>query len=202
MRERLTSTVALGLLLALVLGTWWAADYAQRSIPIDPPRRLTHEMDSFIDRFVMVRINEEGIAEARLEGPRAVHYPDDDSYEIVTPRAVSQRPDRSVTIATARTAVMDQGGDRIRLQGDVRLERHNDDDTPDLRIDTPALTLLPDDDVAYTAEPAVITRADGSKMSGVGMHYDNKSRVLRVDSQTRVTIMPGARLDTSEPDTP
>ena len=192
MRERLTSTVALGLLLVLVVGTWWAADYAQRAIPIDPPRRLTHEMDSFIDRFVMVRVNAQGVAEARLEGPRAVHYPDDDSYEITTPRAVSQRPDRSITVATARTAIMDQAGDRIRLVGDVRLDRHNDDDSPDLRIETPELTLLPEHDIAFTDEPAVITRADGSRMSGVGMHYDNQSRVLRVQSESRVKIMPRA----------
>lgn len=192
MRERLTSSVALGLLLALVVGTWWAADYAQRAIPIDPPRRLTHEMDAFIDRFVMVRIDEQGFAEARLEGPRAVHYPDDDSYEIVTPRAVSQRPDRSVTVATARMAVMDQSGDRIRLVGNVRLDRHNDDDSPDLRIETPELTLLTEHDIAFTDEPALITRADGSRMSGVGMHYNNQSRVLRVHADSHVTIMPRA----------
>jgi len=197
MRERLTSTVALGLLLALVLGSWWAADYAQRAIPIDPPRRLTHEMDAFIDRFAMVQIDETGVANARLESPRAVHYPDDDSYEVITPRAVSQRPDRSVTVATANTGVMDQDGERVILSGNVRLQRQNADDTPDLLIETTALTLLPEQDVAFTDQPATITREDGSRMSGIGMHYDNQTRRLRVEADTRVKIMPRAADDAS-----
>ncbi len=192
MRERLTSFVAVGLLLALVAGTWWAADYAQRAIPIDPPRRLTHEMDSYIDRFVMVQVDAQGVANARLEGPRAVHYPDDDSYEVRHPRAISQRPDRSITEATAERGVLDQDGDRVTLTGDVRLERRNADDTPDLVIETPEMVLLPNEDVAYTHAPAVVTREDGSRITGVGMHYDNQTRQLRVDSQTRVTIMPRA----------
>ncbi len=192
MRERLTSFVALGLLLALVAGTWWAADYAQRAVPVDPPRRLTHEMDSYIDRFVMVRVDETGVANARLEGPRAVHYPDDDSYDVEDPRAISQRPDRSITEATALRGVLDQDGERVVLSGNVRLERQNADDTPDMLIETTELTLRPDDDVAFTHEPATITREDGSRITGIGMHYDNQTRRLRVDSNTRVTIMPRA----------
>lgn len=198
MRERLTTFVAVGLLLALVVGTWWAADYAQRAIPIDPPRRLTHEMDSYIDHFVMVRVDEAGVANARLEGPRAVHYPDDDSYEVQHPRAISQRPDRSITEATALRGVLDRDGERVRLSGDVQLARHNADDTPDLVIETTELTLLPDEDVAFTQAPATVTREDGSRITGIGMHYDNQTRRLRVESNSRVTIMPRA----TEPSAP
>ena len=48
MKERFPSLIALFLLLVLVTSSWWAADYAQRAIQVDPPRRLTHEMLSLI----------------------------------------------------------------------------------------------------------------------------------------------------------
>jgi len=190
MRERLTSGIAVALLLALVAGTWWAADYAQRSVPVDPPRRLTHEMDTFIDEFVMMRIDATGMPAERLEGPRAVHFPDDDSYEVFMPRAISQRADRSVTVATAELGRMDDDGERVVLTGDVRLQREPSDDTPGLMIESEAITLRPQEDIAFTELPAIITRADGSRMTGTGMHYDNKTRQLKVAAETRVTITP------------
>jgi ACR3 family arsenite efflux pump ArsB len=49
------------LLLTLVAGTWWAADSTQRSIPVEAPRRLTHEPDSWAQRFVMLRADAGGM---------------------------------------------------------------------------------------------------------------------------------------------
>ena len=191
MQERFTSAIVGALLLALVGGSWWASDYARRSIPVDPPRRLTHEMDTFIESFVMMQIDETGMPSARLEGPRAEHFPDDDSYEIHSPRAVSQRPDRSVTVATAPRGVMDAEGTHIVMRGDVRFKREPYTDEPGLMIQSEEVTLLPDEDVVKTNLPAVITRADGSKITGTGMHYDNRTRQLQVASDARVKIAPG-----------
>ncbi|MBU4611339.1 LPS export ABC transporter periplasmic protein LptC [Achromobacter sp. GG226] len=190
MRDRLTSLIAGFLLLALVGSTWWASDYARRSVPVDPPRRLTHEMDTFIDNFVMMRTDETGMPAARLEGPRAEHFPDDDSYEVYLPRAVSQRPDRSVTIATAERGRMDQDGDRIVMTGDVNFRRPPHQEEPGLSIQSEAITLHPNEDVAFTDLPATVIRGDGSRITGTGMRYDNASRQLAVASDARVTIAP------------
>jgi lipopolysaccharide export system protein LptC len=189
MRDRLTSGVAFALLVALVVGTWWAADYAQRSVPVDPPRRLTHEMDGFIDGLVMLRTDENGMPAARLESPRALHFPDDDSYEIESPRAISQRPDRSVTVATAERGVMTEDGNRVVMDGNVQLRREPNAGQPGLQITSEQLILRPHDDVAWTDLPAVVTRDDGSRIAGTGMHYDNKTRQLKVTADTRVRLM-------------
>lgn len=198
MRDKLTSGIASALLLALVGSTWWASDYARRSIPVDPPRRLTHEMDTFIDRFVMLRIDEQGMPATRLEGRYAEHFPDDDTYEITEPRAISQRPDRSVTIATARRGHLDQDGDLIILRGDVEFHRPAHVDVHGLTIASEEVTLRPDEDIAYTELPAIVTRSDGSQITGTGMHYDNKSRQLNVTADARVRIVPRAD-DTAPP---
>lgn len=190
MRDKLTSGIASALLLALVGGTWWASDYARRSIPVDPPRRMTHEMDTFIDRFVMLRIDEHGLPTTRLEGQYAEHFPDDDTYEITLPRAVSQRPDRSVTIATARRGHVDQDGDLIVLREDVEFQRPAHAEVHGLTITSEEVTLRPNEDLAYTKLPAIVTRSDGSQISGTGMHYDNKNRQLSVAADASVRIVP------------
>lgn len=187
MKERFSSLVALGLLLALVLGTWWAADYAQRSIPIDPPRRVTHEPDSWAEKFVMLRADETGAPINRLEGDLMQHYPDDDSYEITNPRAVGQRTGTPVTIGTARVAVMDQDANRIIMRQDAHLHRMPDGQRAAMDVRSEEIIMLIDQDLAYTDKPAQVDQGR-SRMNGTGMRYNNKTRQLEVHSATDVQI--------------
>jgi lipopolysaccharide export system protein LptC len=98
MKERFPSLIALFLLLVLVASSWWAADYAQRAIQTDPPRRVTHEMDAWSRDFVMLRTDPNGKPINRLEGDYAEHFPDDDSYHVTSPRAVGQREDKRISV--------------------------------------------------------------------------------------------------------
>jgi lipopolysaccharide export system protein LptC len=187
MRERIPALVAIVLLVALVTGTWWAADYARRSIPIDPPRRLTHEPDSWARTFVMVRTDPQGVAANRLEGDYMQHYPDDDSYKITRARAVGQRPGSPITIGTSDTAIMDKDGTRITMKGNAHIHRQPGPDSDPLDVKSEQLILLPEEDVVYTDLPALVVN-NRSTMNGTGMRYDNKTRQLQVFSATDVKI--------------
>lgn len=187
MKERFPSLIALFLLCSLVLGTWWAADYAQRAIQVDPPRRLTHEMDSWARTFVMLRTDPQGKPINRLEGEYAEHFPDDDSYHVTAPRAVGQQEGNPITVGTARTAVVEQGGQRILMNGDAHVQRQADANNDALDVRSQQLIIVPDDDIVYTDLPAQVLKGN-SRMNGTGMHYDNKTRQLRVSSSTDVEI--------------
>jgi lipopolysaccharide export system protein LptC len=201
MKERFPSLIALFLLAALVLGTWWAADYTQRAIVSDPPKRYTHEMDSWSRDLIMLRTDPEGKPINRLEGDYAEHYPDDDSYVITNPRAIGQRPDSPVTVATGRQGTMYQGGKRIVLDGDAHLHRPAIaaapatatspavDASPAIDVRSEQLTVLPDDDLITTDLPALVTRGD-SRMNGRGMKYNDKTRQLEIHSAANVEIAP------------
>src|SRR3546814_9673467 len=177
MKERAPSIVAIALLLALVFGTWWAANYAQQSIPVDPPRRVTHEANSWAKNFVMVRTDEKGIAINRLEGKYLQHFPDDDSYKITTAKAISQQPDTPITIGTSRTAIMNHDGSRVIMRGDAPVRRPGDENHSPLDVRSQELTLLPDKDVVFTDLPALVVNGD-STMPGTGMRYDTKPSAL------------------------
>ncbi|HYG45444.1 MAG TPA: LPS export ABC transporter periplasmic protein LptC [Bordetella sp.] len=187
MKERFPSLIALSLLIALVAGTWWAADYAQRAIPIDPPRRLTHEMDSWARDFVMLRTDPAGSPINRLEGEYAEHFPDDDSYHITSPRAIGQQAANPITVGTSNTAIMERGGRRIVMNGNAHVHRQPDANNDALDVRSEQLIILPDEDVVYTDLPAVVVKGN-SRMSGTGMRYNNKTRQLQVSASTDVEI--------------
>lgn len=187
MRDRLPTVISLLLLALLVLATWWAVDYTQRSVAIDPPRRVTHEPDSWARNFTMVSTDATGMATNRLDGELAYHFPDDDSYEIEKPRAVSNRAQSPVTVATSDTAHMSAGGDTITMKGNAHIHRQATAEDEALDVRSSVLIILPDEDVVYTNEPALVVNGQ-STMRGTGMRYDNRVRQLNVMSESDVKI--------------
>lgn len=191
MRDRLASAVSILLLASLVAGTWWAADYAKRAVTTDPPRRLTHEIDSYVEDFVMVRSDPQGMPSSRMEGKRLVHYPDDDSSEVTQARAINQRADRPTTVVSSNFARMDEDGARIDMKGNVEFERMAGQGRDSLNIRSEQMTLRPDEDLAFTDQPATILNGR-SRIQGRGMRYNNVTRELSIAQRTQVEIAPGS----------
>jgi len=187
MKDRLPALVALMLLITLTVLTWWAADYTQRAIAVDPPARATHEPDAWGRQIVMLRTDAQGLPVNRLEGEYLEHFPDDDSYEIVQPRATGLRAENPVTVGTAQRATIDQNGLRVTLNGDARLARAADGNRAALTVASEQLVILTDQDVVHTPLPARVAQG-ASRMTGVGMRYDNRSRQLDIFADADVKI--------------
>jgi len=189
MKERFAIIVSLVILTSLVMGTWWATDYSQRAVDIDPPVRFTHERDNWAKKVVLVRTNEQGQAIHRLEGDLMEHFPDDKSYDVIRPRAFALKADNPLTVATSRTATVYDEGDRIVLKGDAVLLRLGDATHQPLNFRSDEVTMLISKDLAYTDLPAVAT-VGRSRMSGTGMRYNNASQQLDVFKSTDVEVAP------------
>ena len=189
MRERFPALTALILLVALVLSTWWAANYAQKAVETDPPRRMTHEMDSWSKNFVMLRTDATGKPIDRLEGDYGRHFPDDDSYHVTNPRAIGQQAGNPITIGTSKTAIMDDHNNRITMIGDAHVHRQADAKNDALDAYSQKFIIMPNDDVVYTDLPAHVVKGR-STMDGVGMRYDNKTQQLQVYSASNVNLAP------------
>ena len=198
MKERFAIIVSLVILTSLVMGTWWAADYSQRAVEIDPPVRLTHERDHWATQIVLLRTDENGLVIHRLEGDLMEHFPDDQSYDVVRPRAFGLKADNPLTIATARTATVFEEGDRIVMKGDAVVLRLGDAKRQPLNFRTDEVTMLIKKDLAYTDLPAIAT-SGRSRMSGTGMRYNNATQQLDVFKSTDVEIAPKDPTDNSEP---
>ena len=182
MKERASIVVSIFILTLLVMGTWWAADYSQRAVQIDPPSRLTHERDTWAKKIVLVRTNDKGIVIHRLEGDLMEHFPDDKSYEL----------------QASNVAFIYDEGDRIIMRGGAVLLRLGDTERQPLNFRSEEITLLVDKDLAYTDLPAVAT-SGRSKMSGVGMRFNNATQQLDVLQSTDVDIAPKDQREGAEP---
>ena len=189
MKERASIVVSLIILLALVMGTWWAADYSQRAIEIDPPSRITHEPDTWAKKIVLLRTDETGIVIHRLEGDLMEHFPDDKSYELIAPRVFGLKPENPLTVATSRIAVIYDEGNRIIMRGDAVILRLGDAERQPLNFRSEELTLLVKEDISYTDLAAVAT-SGRSRMSGAGMRFNNATQKLDVFKSTDVDIAP------------
>ena len=198
MKERFAIIVSLVILTFLVMGSWWAAEYSQRAVEIDPPVRMTHERDHWATQIVLLRTDEKGFVIHRLEGDLMEHFPDDQSYDVVRPRAFGLKADSPLTIATSQTATVFDEGDRIIMKGDAILLRLADEKRQPLNFRSDEVTLLIKKDLAYTDLPAIAT-SGRSRMSGTGMRYNNATQQLDVFKSTDVEIAPKDTTDNSEP---
>lgn len=189
MRERLPTLTTFLLLIALVMGTWWAAHYTNTTVELDPPRKSTHEPDSWAKDFTMLQSNEKGVAANRLEGSFMLHYPDDDSYHLDNAIAKTYKEENPITTGTADTAIMDQGGERIQMIGNAAIQRQPNEKGELFSIKSHQLTLFPQQDKIHTTDPAVVI--DGpNTLQGKGMYYDNNTRELQVLEQSHVIMSP------------
>jgi lipopolysaccharide export system protein LptC len=145
-----------------------------------------------------LRTDENGLVIHRLEGDLMEHFPDDQSYDVVRPRAFGLKADNPLTIATARTATVFEEGDRIVMKGDAVLLRLGDAKRQPLNFRTDEVTMLIKKDLAYTDLPAIAT-SGRSRMSGTGMRYNNATQQLDVFKSTDVEIAPKDPTDNSEP---
>ena len=191
MRERLPSLVALFLLALLVLSTWWAANYTLNTVALDPPRRQTHEPDTWAQNFVMLRTNEAGIAINRLEGAYMLHYPDDDSYHLDDAIVTLNQAQSPIMTAQSDNAIMDEDGTRIQLVGNALLQRQADAKGDVLSVRSERIVLYPNQDTMETDEPAVVKNGSNT-LQGTGMAYNNTTRQLHVHRNSHVIMTPTA----------
>lgn len=189
MKDRLPALIALFLLVALVITTWWAADYAQRTVPIDAPITIRHEPDAWSSKFVMISTNEQGQAINRLSGEALRHYPDDDSYEADKTHLIGMHPNNPRTLATADLVTLKDKGDLILLKGNAHIHRFPSEESSTLDVRSEELTILPKEDIIKTDKEADVQQGN-SRMKGKGMIYNNETRRLEVFNNSDVKISP------------
>lgn len=190
MKDRFPTIMSVVILVALVIGTWVAAEHTKRAVVIEAAAKKTHEPDSWSRNFTVVRTNEAGLPISRLVGQYMEHFPDDGSYDITNPIATNVPNVGRVTQGTANMATVLDEGNRIVLKGNAFVFRLPEkDDTDPINVRSEEMTMLVDEDVAYTNLPAV-ARDGRTRLSGIGMRYNNKTGELSVKQSTDVEISP------------
>ena len=151
--------------------------------------KTRHDPDVIVENFNARKLGVDGRVLYTLVARKMVHYPDDDSalLEAVTVEAFEPRQPKMT--ATADTGRLEQGGDRVYIEGNVVVIREADAKNERARLTTDKLLVLPDEGVARTKSQVTLESATGRAVASDGMELDNRARTLKLD-RVRATYKP------------
>ncbi len=174
--------------LALLVGlTFWLNQLVQA-----PAARadgtLRHDPDLMVENFNASKLGADGRVLYTLAARKMVHYPDDDSSLLEAVTLVAFEPGQPKMTVTADNGRLEQGGDRVLIEGNVVVVREADAKNEQARLTTDKLLLLPDDGIARTASDVVLESPSGRALA-TGLEIDNRARTLKLE-RVRATYRP------------
>lgn len=191
MKLSATRLFPLLLMLALALLTFWLEQTVREGEGLHPSLRR-HDPDYVVENLSIARFNKDGILESTLAAAKMIHYPDDDSTELLAPRVVQTKPNEPRMTLTAERGALSQDGEELFLYGDVLLVREGDAERAETRMRTSFLHVVRARSLVRTDREILITGRD-RVLSARGMEYDNESRELHLRERVRGRFEPKTR---------
>jgi lipopolysaccharide export system protein LptC len=174
------------LILTLLAGLTFWLEHTSRVVEEHNDGRYRHDPDYTVDNFTLRRLDAQGKLEYSLVADAMLHYPDDDSTEVIAPRLTHVGRPQPMHLS-AKRAHVSKDGNEVVLYEDVRAVREATAKDPEVVVTTSQLSVYPDRDFAVTDKPVRIVQGQ-SVMNGVGMEIDQKNMVYKLLSNTHGTI--------------
>jgi len=172
------------ILLAVLAGLSFWLQKAVEPEPVRTSGKLRHDPDSFAENFTVRRYDTNGMLRYHLSAPYMVHYADDDSSELRSPKLISYRPEAPIVTTTGDHAQVSSKGETIFLWDNVVIVRDATPERAQMIARMPDLTTQPEAGFAFTNSPVEITQGQ-SWIKGVGAQLDNNLATFVL--QSRVT---------------
>ncbi len=188
--ERVSSWFAVLLLFVVLATSYWYAQTLRLAAIGDPGR--VGEVDFFAEGVALTGFDAIGRPRYRLFADRMTHYGASDNIDLVKPRLLSMRPDQPQVQVTARMAHAVDNAQTVYLQDDVVVTRAATVGQDAMRLETDALTAVPDDDRFWTDDP-VRLQSGRSVLNARGMDFDNIARRIELRSDVTGSFPPRSR---------
>ena len=172
----------LSLLLVLTALTFWLR-YATELPEIRRDGKHRHDPDYIISDATLRKIDQSGNLKYTLKAADIRHYPDDDTTDLIKPNLIYLHTKKPPVTMTADRGRISKDGEQVDLYGDVHINRAPSAQYEELTAFTPELTILPDDEKAFTKSPVLITQGKSSWVKGIGMRVDNRLQTYVLESQ-------------------
>lgn len=188
-RERTSNLFPLLLLLLLAAGSLWL-ERAVQAPERDNSGKTRHDPDFIAKEFSVTKMSTTGKPEYRLSAASMLHFPDDESTEVVAPRVEQRRENAASIVISADHGLVSRNGEEASFYGNVVVVREAGRGRNELRMQTEYLNILSELDLARTDKPVIITEGR-SRLAGVGMELNNKTRQFTLLSQVRASFDAG-----------
>ena len=168
--------VALGLLVGLTL---WLNQLVQ------PPAArgdgsTRHDPDLIVEGFHARKLGVDGAVLYTLDARKMVHYPDDNSALLESVRLEAFEPLQPKMTITADNGKLEQGGDRVLIEGNVVVVREADARNEPARLTTDKVLVLPDAGIARGSSE-VRLETPTNRAVAQAFEVNNKTRTLRLE---------------------
>ena len=119
-----------------------------------------------MENFDARKLGEDGSVLYTLAARKMVHYPDDDSALLESLTLEAFEPGQPKMTITADAGRLEQGGERVWIEGNVVLVRERPTRTSrPLRLATDQLLVLPDEGIARTSSEVTLDEPFGARRS-------------------------------------
>ncbi|RZA36245.1 MAG: LPS export ABC transporter periplasmic protein LptC [Lysobacteraceae bacterium] len=173
-------------------GSFWLVQLMERE---DPAARLggpQDEPDYIVENFSFVRMTEAGKPSYVVSGKRLAHTPLGDVSQVEQPVMEGVTPGRPRMTIVAKNAQIYHEEHRVELLGNVDVQRPATPTSEALRVQTQALTVLPDEEILKT-DKAIEMRLGSATVTGTGMVANNATQKLRLASRGQIVYPPRQR---------
>jgi len=144
------------ILAGLLAGTSFWLEHYVRTQASHPDGRLRHDPDMIAKGASQERFDAAGKRLYVLKTEGLVHYPDDQSTHVTKPELMHFGKPQPLTVRSDTARILGEGRE-ILLTGNVHGHRDGEADQPALSFETNTLTVLPDDERAFTEEAVHMT---------------------------------------------
>lgn len=182
-RSALFFPLMLALLLA-VITFWINLTVEQQGPKIDGSNR--HDPDYTMNNFVNTQTDTTGKLRYVLAAAEMVHYPDDDSTVLQRPRFTQYTVDKPYTRIEGLRGYVSSNGQLVTLVDNVKVTRQAFDGKGEMQIATEKLDILPNQDIAKTDAPVIITQAPKTVIHATGMIFDKKHQTMQLLKRVKV----------------
>jgi len=171
------------------LATWWLV--ANTPLPAGPGTAapLRHEPDYTMRQFTVLRFARDGSLRTKIEGDVAHHYPDTDTLEVENPRIRAVGPDGSVTLASARRALVNGDGSEAQLLDSAHVVREATPTEEAIDFRSEFLHVFVNTERVRSHVPVRVQQGT-TEVLAAAMEYDNLARVVDLKGRMHGVFAP------------
>ncbi|MDZ4099004.1 MAG: LPS export ABC transporter periplasmic protein LptC [Methylophilaceae bacterium] len=172
------------LLAILAMLTFWI-DYTVQAPEAKIDGSSRHDPDYILNNFTTTRTNENGELRYRLTALEMRHYPDDDTTELEKPQFERYEVDKPFTTIEGNKGFVSTDAETVEFIDDVKVVRQAFNGKGEMVVLTDRLEVMPNEEMAKTDRPVVITQAPKTVIHATGMIYDKKNQTVQLLSRVK-----------------
>ncbi len=173
----------------LALSSFWLVQIMNKDTDELLPKPERVEPDYYLEHFNYVQMSPTGEPRYKISGDLLTHNQLDDSFDIQKPIVHSLDKEKPPMNLRADRGKVKDNNTKVYLYGNVNADRRKTVMAENFHLKSEYLLLLPDEDVMQTDLPVEIMLGQ-SVLNGIGMSFNNSTRVLKMFSKVHGVFPP------------